>query len=98
MAVPGYGDGMSTLRIYDNGGKSFDRYTILPPRWAREYYSRRSHLWSALASSDDPFHPQGFGQHVSAMAGKHLGRRIPFDQLPEPVQRFARQSFPEYAK
>lgn len=86
----------TVLRCYDNGGKSADRYTIIPPRWAREYRERGPSEFVALASSERPFHPQGFGQHVSAAAGPHLGKRICWGDVPADVQRFARQSFPEY--
>ena len=86
---------MIALRCYDNGGRTFDRFTILPARWVRGW-SRRvpgGLLWDAIASSAAPFHPQGFGQHVEAMAGPHLGARVPFETLPADVRRFARQSF-----
>jgi len=85
------------LRIYDNGGRSCDRYTIIPPRWAPHHYRETCRHWQALASDADPFHPQGFGQHVTAVPGPHLGRRIRWDELPRKVQQFARQSFPEYS-
>lgn len=87
----------TALRIYDNGGETFDRYTILPPRYAGEAYRERAlGMWTAIASSADPYHPQGFGQHVSAMPGRHLGHRIHWDDLPADVQRFARESFPPF--
>lgn len=85
------------LRIYDNGGKTADRYTILPPKWAGEdwHYSRSPSAprWQAIASDRDPFHPQGYGQHCGADAGPHLGKRISWDDLPPKVQQFARQTF-----
>ena len=86
---------MIALRCYDNGGKTCDRYTVLPARWVRGRSRRVAGglLWDAIASSAEPFHPQGFGQHVEAMAGPHLGKRVPFETLPADVQRFARQSF-----
>ena len=101
----------TVLRCYDNGGRSFDRYTIVPPRWAREERNSRENGWTpgvsaganyyafdAIASSEDPFHPQGFGQHVSGvMPGPHLGKRVKWEDLPVDVQAFARQSFPKYA-
>lgn len=86
----------TVLRCYDNGGRSFDCFTIIPPRWARDY---REHgfCWACIGASSNPFDPQGFGQHTSAMPGPHLGRRIHWDKLPADVQRFARQAFPEFA-
>lgn len=88
----------TALRIYDNGGETIDRYTILPPRYAgKAYRGRTPSTWMAIAASVDPYHPQGFGQHVSAMPGRHLGRRIRWADLPDDVQRFARESFPSFA-
>lgn len=87
----------TTLRIYDNGGKTCDRYTIIPPRWAKDYRETQPGTFLAIAASERPFHPQGFGQHTGAMPGPHLGKRIHWDALPADVQKFARQSFPEFA-
>lgn len=84
------------LRVYDNGGETFDRYTIIPPRYAKGY-KERSGLWEAIAASEHPFHPQGFGMHVAAGAGSHLGKRVHWDDVPTDVKKFAEQSFPEYA-
>ena len=87
----------TALRIYDNGGKTCDRYTILPPRWAGPDWRERDRTWQAIGSSERPFHPQGFGQHVSATPGPHLGRRLHWSALPPDVQRFARQSLTPWA-
>ena len=82
------------LRIYDNGGKTADRYTILPPKWAdRAEWGGGCGTWVALGASRDPFHPQGVGMHGTATPGPHLGRRIGWDDLPPKVQQFARQTF-----
>ena len=87
----------TVLRCYDNGGRSADRYTIIPPRWAADYRERDRLLWTALTANAEPFHPQGIGMTVTAMPGAHLGRRVRWAELPADVQKFARQSFPEYA-
>lgn len=86
----------TVLRCYDNGGKTFDRYTVVPPRWAKEERERDG-TFVCIGASEHPFHPQGFGQHSSAMAGPHLGKRVTWADLPPDVQQFARQSFPDYA-
>lgn len=83
-----------TLRIYDKAD-CFDRYTLVPPRWASQYKVRRG-LWNALAASENPFHPQGFGQHVEVAPGHWLGARIKWSELPEKVQKWARQEYPEF--
>lgn len=65
------------VRIYDNGGRTFDRFTAIFMDW-RE----RSGLYVALGMSEHPSHPQGFGQWTAATPGRHLGRRIRPSQLP----------------
>jgi hypothetical protein len=87
----------TTLRVYDNGGRSMDRYTIIPPRNAGADWRERDGSWQAIAASESPYNPQGFGQHTSAMPGPHLGRRIRWDALPDDVQRFACEAFPAFA-
>jgi hypothetical protein len=87
----------TALRCYDNGGKSVDRYTIIPPRWARAYRHEWEGTFDAIGACPRPFHPQGVGMHTRAMPGHHLGKRVKWSELPTDVQRFARQSFPEYA-
>ncbi len=85
----------TTLRIFDSP-KTADRYTIIPPRSAYRIHMDDRGLWTCLAASADPFHPQGIGQHCLARPGPHLGKRITWEQLPAPVQRFARLAFPEF--
>src|SRR5699024_1055150 len=87
----------TVLRCYDNGGRTLDRYTIIPPRWAYQYRERDPRTFLAIGASQSPFNPQGFGQHCAAMPGPHLGKRIHWQDLPDDVQRFAREAFPEYA-
>lgn len=71
------------LRIYDNGGKTADRYTVL----FMDQKERSADTFACLGMDKDPFHPCGIGQHSSGTPGVHLGRRIPFDLLPEPCRR-----------
>lgn len=87
----------TVLRLFDNGGKTADRYTIMPPRYAKSYRGRMPGQFESIAASEYPFHPQGFGMWVTAAAGSYLGKRVHWDSLPRDVQKFARQSFPEFA-
>jgi hypothetical protein len=87
----------TALRCYDNGGKTADRFTIIPPRTARAYREREPRMWQAIGASVNPYHPQGIGMHVAAMPGAHLGKRVHWRTLPADVQDFARQAFPEFA-
>ena len=70
------------VRIYDNGGKSFDRYTAI---YMNEPEGRG--IYGARGMSERPFDPQGFGLYCSAMPGKHLGKRIAFEALPIDCQK-----------
>lgn len=73
---------MKIITCYDNGGETFDRYTIIieDTDHPDEDY--------ALAASDDPYHPQGFGQHTTAEHGPHLGGRVLLTSLPKKVLQF----------
>jgi len=65
-------------RVYDNGGTTWDRYTV--------YYSPKvagrgpqgEHGYVGMSA--DPFH--GFGQHGLGMLGRHNGKLINFSDLP----------------
>lgn len=70
------------VRCYDNGGETFDRYTVVyldQPEYAG--------MFTALGMSENPFHPQGFCQHTMAMDGGHLGKRILFRDLPDDCRK-----------
>ena len=75
-------------RIYDTGPDgAVDRFTVAFKSHRVEGYGMVSPY---LASSDHPFHPQGFGQHGESvfLTTKHLGKRVSFDDLPPDVQTF----------
>lgn len=81
---------MKNIRIYDNNGKTVDRYTVV--FMDRPYYSQtgtlaRHPMRECLGMSHSPFHPQGFCQHSGAMPGRHLGKRLKLEQLPPDCQR-----------
>lgn len=75
------------IRIYDNSGKTFDRYTVV----FMDQPEKQSGVYAAVGMSTHPFSPQGFGQHCSAMPGRHLGRRIQFNELPKDCQALTLQ-------
>ena len=76
-------------RIFDTGlDGPFDRYTVAFKGCRLQGHGM---VYPYLASSDNPFHPQGFGQHGESkeyLTGKHLGKRVRFDSVPTDVQRF----------
>lgn len=71
-----------SVRIYDNGGKTADRFTAV----FLDQPERTRGLYACLGMSANPFHPQGFGQHSTAMLGRHLGRIIARADLPQPCR------------
>ena len=75
------------IRIYDNGGKTFDRYTVI----FMDSPENKPGLYTCLGMSSNPFHPQGYGQHGIAHPGRHLGLRIRFEQLPTDCKRCLRR-------
>ena len=77
---------MQNIRIYDNGGKTVDRYTVVYMN-----IQEGPGLYGCRGMSEHPFHPQGFGMYGSAMPGRHLGKRIAFEQLPQDCQKLVEQ-------
>jgi hypothetical protein len=75
------------IKIYDNGGKTFDRFTVV---FINEP-ERQPNTFAALGMSARPFDPQGFGQHCMATPGRHLGKRILFEDLPADCQKLVLQ-------
>ena len=47
------------------------------------YWNRYS-----LSASANPFNPQGIGMHVECHEDADIGKRIPFEELPDDVQKF----------
>ena len=75
------------VRLYDNGGRSIDRYTAV----YMDYPEHLAGAFAARAMDENPFHPAGFGQYTVAVPGKHLGRRITWDDLPPPCRELVRR-------
>lgn len=79
-------------RIFDNGGATADRYTVAFKGYRVE---RDGMVYPYLACNENPFSPLGFGQHGESrdfLTGKHLGKRVAFDLLPDQVQKFILQN------
>jgi len=93
------------VRIYDNGGETADRYTVVfsgrYPKTGREFVY--------LGMSGAPYHPQGVCLHgfskfqavdvdkhgfAPALGRKcHLGRRIDWTELPEDCRKAALETY-----
>ena len=76
------------IRIYDDGGKTIDRYTVV---FTGNYKGRNG--CDYVGMSEHPYHPQGFGQHgwsemrIDRPKYGHLGKKIKFTDLPKDCQR-----------
>ena len=91
------------VAVYDNGGKTFDRYTVVyTPSPLPDYRNALGHpagtlLFGYVGMSDWPFHPLGFCQHGEAVgqrptgggwAGRFsCGKVIHFEELPPDCQK-----------
>lgn len=79
----------SRMRIYDNGGKTLDRYTVL----FMDQPENQKGIFAGLGMSADPFAPNGFGQHITGMPGRHLGKRISETDLPVDCRKMLDSEF-----
>lgn len=69
---------MRPVEIYDNGGESVDRYTVIMDG-------------SVYGMSENPLNPCGFNQYCGERSNypedmSHCGKPINYAQLPEPVR------------
>ena len=88
---------MKVKAVYDNGGASIDRYTIVYNGKAGKHSVYGSQLWECVGSSMNPTHPQGFFQHGDCTIGMHLGKKIKFEELPEEVRKCVERDLAEDA-
>jgi ribosomal protein L37AE/L43A len=80
---PGY------LSIWDNGGKTADRYSVV----TSETIGRG--LYMILGLSDDCDSPGGVNMFSEGTPGPHLGREVLFRELPSKVQKCVKERLKE---
>lgn len=68
---------LEDLTIYDNGGESYDRVTIIFDS------QKNGGVYNSLASSETG---AGFFMHCDSVKGNHLGKKITFKELHEELQ------------
>lgn len=79
------------FKFYDNGGESFDRYTLvdLSYTFTRRGKGNESYV-NYVGSSAMPNSPQGFWQHgeirLKDVRVSVLGKKVLFKDLPEEVK------------
>ena len=72
---------MKNITIYDNGGKSYDRITVIFNDKKR--VTKDGVLYECIAASENG---SGLYLHSEAMKGRHLGKKIDFSKLSLPLQ------------
>lgn len=70
------------IKIYDNGGKTLDRYTVAILDTYR--LSNGAKLYECLGVDD--VGGQGFSQMSECQLGRHLGKLIKWEDLPIPTR------------
>jgi len=81
------------IRVYDNGEKSYDRYTVVFTGNYDKDIPGYGKSYQYVGMSSSPSHPQGFCQHgecphiIDWPTYGHLGKKIRFEDLPEDCQK-----------
>lgn len=86
------------VRVYDNGGESSDRYTVV---FTGRYGHKTANETWILGMSDAPYSPCGVSLHSTLPYNQrpdvptygHLGKKIKFDDLPEDCQKCVLQDY-----
>lgn len=79
--------------IYDNGGTTVDRYTVVLDAESvrvNVLTGERRAFRAMLGLSEAPEHPQGVSQFTEGCEGPHLGRLVGWSALPEGLRRHIR--------
>ena len=72
---------MKNITIYDNGGKTLDRITVIFDK--EKIQTKDGILYNCIVASETG---SGIYQHSEAMKGRHLGKKIDFSELSLPLQ------------
>jgi len=72
---------MKNISIYDNGGKTLDRITVIFDKEKRQ--TKDGIIYNCVVASENG---SGFYLHSEAMKGRHLGKKIDFNKLSLPLQ------------
>lgn len=73
---------MNNIAIYDNGGATVDRITVVFLDTKRKYLGKFM-VYDCLGTSETGFE---FFQHSTCTRGRHLGKRVEFKDLHPELQ------------
>lgn len=74
---------LKVIAVYDNGGKTLDRYTIVTNCRYKSRVNPNRYIYEALAASETG---AGFFMWVQCERGKNLGKKINLSDLSEELQ------------
>lgn len=74
---------LKVIAVYDNGGKSLDRYTIVTNDIVSQHPFTKKYTYFALSASEAG---AGVFMWVLCERGKHLGKKIQLSDLSEELQ------------
>ena len=72
---------MKNISIYDNGGKTLDRITVIFDKEKRQ--TNDGIIYNCVVASETG---NGIYLHSEGMKGRHLGKKIDFSKLSLPLQ------------
>ena len=73
---------MKVVAVYDNGGRSLDRYTIVTNNRVSNKYQGK-YTYDALSASENGL---GVFMWCQCIRGSHLGKKIRLDELSKELQ------------
>jgi len=77
--------------VYDNGGKTADRWTVFS---ASDLKNKQPNgMVDMLGLSENPNSPQGVSMFSQGQVGNHLGKKVKFSSLPKEVQKHISQRY-----
>ncbi len=81
--------GKHSFKLFDNDGKTLDRYTLVLSKI-------EGNIYECVGLSVSPSHPAyGFFQHSECKVGGHLGKEIGFESLHEEARKALNRYFDE---
>lgn len=74
---------LKVIAVYDNGGESLDRYTIVTNERYKSRVNPNRYMYNAISSSH---YGGGVFMWTECLRGRHLGKKIQLTDLSEELQ------------
>lgn len=76
-------ENFKVIAVYDNGGKTLDRYTIVTNERYKSRTNPNRYIYNGIASSENGL---GVFMWTECLIGRHLGKKIQLSDLSEELQ------------